>query len=536
MKLFRLISFLGLFPFLSITSKAQLTSTNLPIVIVTTSGTIGTSTIQGTMSIINNVSGLNTPTSTPVFTGMIGIKLRGNAVTQSYPKKTYTIETWSAASVSMDTSLLGMPSENDWVLLASYPDRSLLRTNLSFYLNESMGRYAPRMKFCEVIINSQYQGIYSFGEKVKRDTSRVDIAKLTSTDNSGVNLTGGYIWKIDDEVGAGWNSVIAPPYGSTQQISFNFEYPDAGAITPAQAAYSKAYIDSFEAAMNSVDYTDTLLGWRNFAAEGSLIDFMIMQEVSKNYEAYRQNTFLYKDKSKKVRVGPLWNGELAWDNTSLCNGSKDTGWCFNFGGVCGTEAKLPPFWWSKLTTDSKFMDSLKCTYINYRKFGNALDTNVIFHFIDSVNTYLNAQSAVTRNFTLWPIWGVPVVTEPTPMATNYSGEIANLKAAIRKRLIWLDGKWTSTLCPSPSSVMNQNIENEITIFPNPTTDEISIQSRNNQNQISTIELLNVEGKKMLEVRSFSNNQKISLKQFASGVYFVQIKTANGISIRKVVKE
>ena len=359
---------------LSLSGLAQLNSTNLPIIILSTSSSIGTSVVQANFSIIDNATGINTPTSTPAYSGIVGIKLRGNVITQSYPKKSYSIETWSAPNVNLDTALLGMPTENDWVLLASYPDRSLLRTTLSFSLHEKMGRYAPRIRYCEVILNNQYQGIYTFGEKIKHDLNRVNISTLTSSDNSGVNLTGGYIWKIDDEVGAGWTSGYTPPFATTQQFKFNYEYPSAGNITPAQGAYAKSFVDSFENALHAANFQDTALGWRQFAAVGSFVDFMIMQEVSRNNEAYRQNTFLYKDKSKKLRVGPLWNGELAYYNTSSCNSNVDTGWCYNLGGVCGTELKLAPFWWSKLATDTNFMDTLKCTYQNYRQPGNVLDT------------------------------------------------------------------------------------------------------------------------------------------------------------------
>jgi hypothetical protein len=536
MKSLRFLSIAFLFSAFYYSSMAQLTSTNLPIIIITTPVTVGTSAVQGNFSLINNASGVNTPASAPAYTGIIGIKLRGNAITQSYSKKSYTIETWSTPSVSLDTSLLGMPAENDWVLLASYPDRSLLRTALSFNLHEKMGRYAPRMKFCEVILNSQYQGIYAFGEKVKRDSGRVNISKLTAIDNAGLNLTGGYIWKMDDELGGGWSSSILPPYASTQHITFNYEYPDAGTITPVQAAYSKSYVDSFENAMNSPNFQDTTLGWRKFAAEGSLIDFMIMQEVSRNYEAYRQNTFLYKDKGKKLKFGPLWNGELAYFNTSNCNSAVDTGWCYNIGAVCGTEVKLPPFWWSKLTTDVSFMDSLKCAYVNYRRPGNVLDTISIFHFIDSVNTYLNAQNAISRNFTTWPIWGTPIVNEPTPMSISYTQEVSAIKSAIRKRLLWLDTKWISNNCPSPTGTTSMNADNVITVYPNPTTDKITINIDGNLKGPIVAFVHNVQGVEVAQLETSSSTFSIDLSAFSSGMYIIRIQTEKGSFVRKIVKE
>lgn len=60
---------------------------------------------------------------------------------------------------------------------------------------------------------------------------------------------------------------------------------------------------------------------------------MIMQEISRNNEAYRRNTYLYKDKGTKLRPGPLWSFELAFKNTADCNSSVDTGWCHNLGHI-----------------------------------------------------------------------------------------------------------------------------------------------------------------------------------------------------------
>ncbi len=536
MKSLSLLTIAFLAPLFSWHVSAQLTSTNLPIIIINTSIAIGDTAVQGNFSLINNTSGLNTPSSTPAYTGLVGIKLRGNVASLAYPKKSYSIETWGAPTVSLDTSLLGMPSENDWVLLASYPDRSLMRSALSYSINENMGRYAPRMRFCEVIINSQYQGIYNFGEKVKRDSGRLDLAKLTNIDNFGVNLTGGYIWKMDDEAGAGWTSSILPPFASTQQIKFKFEYPDASDITPAQSNYSKAYVDSFESAMNAANFQDTALGWRRFAAVGSLADYMIIQEVSRNFEAYRQNTFLYKDKSKKMRVGPVWNGELSYFNTSNCNSSVDTGWCYNIGAVCGSEAKLPPFWWKKLTTDAQFMDTLKCTYIDYRRPGHALDTLVIFHFIDSVNTYLNAQNAVTRNFVQWPIWGTPIVNEPSPMPANYTQETAALKNAIRKRLLWLDTKWVSTNCPSPTGISSVDLETVVSVYPNPATDQITISIGDKNTENIIVSLNNIQGVQLGQQETRSSSCTFDVSNLTPGMYIIQIYTTNGRFIRKFVKE
>lgn len=515
------------------TGYSQLTSTNLPILLVNTPSAITTTQAQGTLTIIDNASGVNTPTSTPKFTGMIGVNIRGNT---TYPKSSYSVETWSAPTVSLDTSLLGMPSENDWVLMSAYEDRSLMRSTLAYHLHDAMGRYASRQRYCELIVNSQYMGIYTFGEKIKRDSLRLDIANLGPTDNSGINLTGGYIVKIDGGA-AGWNSAYAPPYGTTQTIHFEYEYPSAGDIIPVQEAYIKSYVDSFENEMNAANFQDTLLGWRRHGAENSFIDYMIMQEITRNNEAYRKNNFFYKDKGTKLRPGPLWAMELSWRNTADCNGAADTGWAYHLGGVCGTNNKLAPFWWQKLTTDTKFMEELKCRYTNFRRAGQILDTVKIFHFIDSVNTYLNAQNAVARNFTQWPIWGVPIVNEPTPMATDYTGELKNLKAYIKARLAWLDTKWTST-SPScyPLGVLPASLEQDIAIFPNPASDQVFIEVRDAGPSNYQFQLFTIQGEMVRSFATANKKSTIDLSSLSSGMYLLSITSERGNLVRKIVKE
>jgi hypothetical protein len=512
---------------------AQLTSTNLPIILITTPSVIGGTQIQGSLSIIDNASGINTPTDVPVYSGMIGINVRGSATN---PKSSYTLETWSVPGVSLDTALLGMPSDNDFVLMSMYEDRSLMRNILALRLHDQMGRYAPRMRHCEVLINNQYAGIYTFGETVKRGAGRLGLANLGPTDNAGIDLTGGYIFKIDGN-GDGWTSAIAPPYATTQQINFEYDYPKANDITPVQRAYIKSYVDSFETAMNGANFQDTLVGWRRFGAVNSFIDVMIMQELSRNNEAYRKNTFMYKDKGTKLRPGPLWNFDLAWRNTADCNSSLDTGWTYQLGAFCGTNNKLAPFWWQKLTQDTLFMEDLKCRYTNYRRSGQLLDTTKIFSFIDSVSTKLNAANAVSRNFTQWPIWGVPLVNEPLPMATTYSEEITNLKTFIKARLAYLDSKWTSTSPTCYPTGINPFSDNvlHVEVYPNPVTDLLQVRFPDSDLK-GIVRMFTIQGSLLSTQPIQSGELSISMSNYKPGIYVLQVQTSMGNYTRRIVKE
>jgi len=492
---FRLLLLLGTMMLGGLSARAQtLTQTNLPIVVINTNGgTIGSSQIAANMKIINNGSGLNAPADAPQFQGTIGIRHRGSSAN---PKKSFNIETWTNSSgTSMDTSLLGMPTENDWVLLASYTDRSLMRNLLGFHLFSQMGNYAPRMKLVELLVNNSYEGVYLFGEKIKRDENRVDIATLKNTDNSGVELTGGYIFRIDNSNDDFWTSSYLPPYASgTQTVAFHYEEPQDDEITPIQMAYIKGYVDSFEAALNATNYQDTTNGWRKFAGQNSFQEYMVFSEVMKSGDAYRLSTYMYKDKDKKLRMGPPWDLEMSLYNTSNCNTAQDGGWAYNYGATCVSEQYLAPFWWSRLATDTLFMREAKCRYTMYRQ--SFLDTNAVWGFIDSISNLLNAQGAQTRNFQKWPIFGVNLVNEPV-LAANHAEEVTNMKGFIRRRLSFLDGQWLTPGCTLSITDLSGTIS-AIDVFPNPTGGDLRVGMRLSRTANLTVLVQDVFGRTLLQ--------------------------------------
>ncbi|RLD40828.1 MAG: hypothetical protein DRI86_14555 [Bacteroidetes bacterium] len=77
-------------------------------------------------------------------------------------------------------------------------------------------------------------------------------------------------------------------------------------------------------------------------------------------------------------------------------------------------------------------------------------------------------------------------------------------------------------------------KSSIKIFPNPTTDIITVSGKN----INSIEVLNVQGQKINEYKNKTNlkNIVIDLSNNSYGVYLLKIKTKDGILLEKVVLE
>lgn len=415
-------------------------TSNLPIIKINTHG-VGIPDdpkIAADFFIIDNASKINHANDTTyAYQGNIGIEQRGSSSAWA-PKKSYGFETWNPTNIAIDTPLLGMPSQSDWILSASYYDKSLMRNVLAYHIANQTGHYAPRTRYCEVYLNNQYQGIYVLMEKIKRDNNRVDIAKLTTADTTGDALTGGYILKIDKFTGSGgdgFNSNFLPANPTNDVIFYQYEYPKSNVIQPQQKTYIKNYIDSFETALFGSNFQDEENGFRRFAGERSFMDYMFLNEISKNVDGYRLSTFLHKDKASKggkVKMGPAWDFDIAFYNANYCEADRDTGWAYNFNYPCPGSAV--PAWWERLRQDTLFNQRARCRW-NYLR-SNTLHLDTLFAYIDSTVSYINA--AQQRNFSLWGIIGTATWPQPSPIPQSYAAEVQRLKQWLENRLLWLD--------------------------------------------------------------------------------------------------
>lgn len=380
------------------------------------------------------------------FTGKIGIEIRG-ASSQMFPKKSYGLETRDENNEDLDVSVLDMPEEEDWILYAPYSDKSLIRNILIYDLSRDMGRYASRSQFVELNINNTFQGLYVFMEKLKRDSNRIDINKLKDDENTGEDLTGGYILKIDktagSNLGEGYNdqnsftSLYAPPNATIgQKISFLYEEPDAEDITAEQKVYISNYMAQFEDVLSSDEFADPILGYATYIDVDSFLDFFLLNELSNNVDGYRLSTFMYKDKNEKLKIGPIWDFNLAFGNADYCSGGETNVWAYKFNERCSEDFWQVPFWWDRLLQDPEFVSRLKDRW-NFLR-GGVLSNGSIDSKVDGYVTTLNKAGSIESNFNTWNILGT-YIWPNNFVGSSHSDEIGYLKNWTNDRLAWLDG-------------------------------------------------------------------------------------------------
>jgi hypothetical protein len=539
-----LLIFLGclLAASLSFAQSVNFTSSNLPIIIINTNGqTIPDEPkITADMGMINNPNGARNNVTDPFneYNGKIGIEVRGES-SQMFPMKSYSIELRKASGSSQDLPMLGLPKESDWVLYAPYTDKTLMRNFLAYTMSRELGHWAANCRFVEVILNGDYVGVYVFIEKIKRNSGRVNIAKMAKTDISGDALTGGYIFALDKEPD-GWFSGIKPPNSNNNNSrQFTYTTPKLADIVPEQKAYIKSYVDSFEAALNGPQYQDPVKGVRNFADITSFIDYFIVNEVSRNVDGYRLSSYFYKDRNsinRKIIAGPVWDYDLAFRNANYCSGSDVNGWAYQFNYVCpGDGAGLIPFWWNRFMTDTAFVSELRCRWKAKRQ--TSLSLNRINQLIDSVNTLVS--EAQQRHFTRWPILGQYVWPNPNPIPTTYAGEISQLKSWISSRMDWIDinlpnaGACADWPTGKPGTMI-------VSAYPNPFNGSGQLIIQSKENQTVQMQSVDISGRSIsvrkIDLRTGNNTVSLQADSWPAGVYIIRIMNDKGEKVmEKMVK-
>ena len=369
----------------------------------------------------------------------IGIEIRGSS-SQMFDKKSYGFETWDENGEDLNVELAGFPKEEDWILYGPYSDKSLLRNVIIYELSNEMGQYASRTALYNLEINDVFLGTYVLMEKIKRDKNRVAISK-----NKEEDITGGYILKIDKPTGDGdwYDESIA--FGSqystegitttTPKISFLYEYPDSDDINTEQKQYIQNYIHAFETALTSEDFTSSELGYKQYIDVYSFIDFFILNEISKNPDGFRLSTFMHKDKGEKLKMGQIWDFNIAFGNVDYCNGDSSNGWAHRFNDICPNDTWLVPFWWNRFLEDPEFISALQLRWNSLRS--DILASEKILSRVEELKSELENKNAINRNFGKWLILG-KYIWPNAFVGDSYTSEVNYIKAWISERLSWMD--------------------------------------------------------------------------------------------------
>jgi len=520
----------------------EFSESDLPIVVINTNGNTIDYDIKVTadMGIVYNGPGNRNHLIDPFneYNGKIGIEYRGN-YSLSLPQKPYSIELIDNLGVAIDSSILGMPAENDWLLLANYNDKSFARNALPNETFASMGNYGVRSRHVDVVLNGEYQGIYLFSEKVKRDSNRVDISKLDTLEILGQDVTGGYIIKVDYwDNSDSWQSNFSPIGFPGLDIHYVYYYPKPDVIVLEQQTYIQNFMDEFETALYAANFDDPNFGYRRYISVPTFIDYLIINELARNVDGYKKSRFLYKDKDhadgtyRKLKAGPVW--DFDWALKDMWSGAED-GSGFMYPEV--DQDVNAPGWYIRLLQDTLFANEVRCRYDDLRR--NILSEAYMHNKIDSIAAVVNESQ--DWHYLTWGHMGAATGTgEVQAPSQTYAEEVQRLKDWLTRRVNWLDINMPGTLNGCSFAGLDEVSTVSFEVYPNPFISTLYLNFENKTLEKGQVILRDAAGRIVSQFNLDSPQlqeqvELTGLGELQAGIYFVEVQLGTRKSVQKVVK-
>ncbi len=455
--------------------RVKLTLTNLPIVWLTVDGTVQhDEKITARMKIIDNGAGRLNYADTVAhpgqridYEGYIGLSYRGNSSFDYSAKKPYSFRPLNRPLEQggswQRVSILGMPRDSKWALLAPYNDKSMLRDILAFEISRPWMEYVPQGRFCEVMYNDVYYGVFLLTEVVSKGSNRLN---LDDPGEEGDELTGGYLLEVDRNEGTCYMSKYYPVMSNGQPIPstrlyYQYKIPDYEDLTPAQLQYINGKLDEMEQRLVTYHHRDKQTHECLDIDEMSFIDYQLAMEIGHNVDGYRLSGKFFKRRdSQDPRFKMvLWDMNFAYGNADYMEGYRTDTWVYEINDLLPQRptANMVPVWWYKLNTDNYYRLHLKQRWAQYRQSNLRIDH--LMATVDSLARVLTVRGAESRNSRAYPTWGI-YVWPNYYVSTSFSDEIAYIKQWLIRRIMWMDRQLDYVPETGPGDV---NHDGEVTI-------------------------------------------------------------------------
>lgn len=380
----------------------------------------GATTLPAAIDVIDNAGVYNHLTDAPAISSQIQIRVRGNS-SREFAKLNYFIKLQNADGTNNPQELLGMDAHHEWALHGPFLDKSLIRNYMWYNIAGQIMDYAPNVRFCEVIINGQYKGLYLLIETI---TAGKEGARLGLEVSKKNNDFSGYIVRLDRPSEDPQTLSPFSVYSVRTLMEIDVIYPGKQNMTDVIKENIKNDFSFFEKTIYSYDFDNPEYGYTQLIDVDSFADYFIINEITCNYDAGWLSTYMYKDIDGKFKM-------CVWDFNSACNMYQD-----NYIDPSHFELQSC-LWYNMLIKDSDFTDRIIERYWMHRK--GVLSDEYLENFIDDTIAYLG--DAIDRN---WQVWGYSfgeefdLLKEEARNPRNYQQAITQMKDFLAYRTDWLD--------------------------------------------------------------------------------------------------
>ena len=351
--------------------------------------------------------------------GVAQVRGRGNTTWKNFDKKPYTFK------LDKKASILGMPKDKRWNLLANAVDRTRLRNDVALELGRRLGPdhgqnyldWTPRGRYVELFLNGTHMGNYYLVEHIKIAADRVPITEMKSTDITEPEITGGYLLELSiemDEVNKFYTNGYpdAYPYkdglhggsGGTYKLPVMIKDPDEDVLVTEQFNWIKNYINGLE---SNIRWNSG--GWTGKVDMDSFICWMFIQEIVGNYEPFHpKSSYMHKDREGKLVMGPLWD--------------------FDYGTFKADYSMTPVYhysiWYPYMLKNSTFKARVKELYPIVRPLLRDVANNYV------LTRAAEIKASVERDWGMWPT----DVNANGDIGKSFDQAVNSLKSNLNRRL------------------------------------------------------------------------------------------------------
>lgn len=314
--------------------------------------------------------------------------IRGNTSRQ-FSKSNYKITLVESENsrIKVKKKLLGMDEASEWSLHGPYLDKTLMRNYMWMNLSAEVMGNAPDVRFCEVMVDGQYRGVYVLMEMIHEGEGGVVLTDYTEGD-----VVFSYIVRIEPQknfIEEIENTKVLDTftrYTERMEIGSGMEliYPGRLYQTEQVKEYVETDINEIERRLYSDEMEQNPDSCWEYLDLQSFADYYILQEYLAVNDAFSASTYFYKDVRGKLHIGPVWDYNNALDN--FLRKMPEAEFLLSQKG-----------WYAQIMKSRKFVNYVTKRYKVLRE--GVLSEESVENYVYEVEKWLG--SAIDRNFEVW---------------------------------------------------------------------------------------------------------------------------------------
>lgn len=339
------------------------------------------------------------------------IRGRGNS-TWNMEKKPYKFK------FDIKQNLFGFGSAKDWVLMADYSDKSLLRNFLSYTIAGYFPSLeaSPDCQIVEVYLNGAYNGTYLLCEQIEVNENRVEVSEDSSLIDTG------YLVELDGWAGTANESDpwVSVPDNLNSNRRYTIKTPNNTELTDAHKDFIRGYLTGCIELLSGTDYEAI----KNVIDVESFAQAYIVHELFKCPDVDYSSFYLYKKEGGRLYCGPVWDFDMACGNAGHKNANSykyDYLWAKNYNP-----------WYKGLLSHNEFVELVSKTLNEYRP----LIEEKLEEYFDWA--YENRDS-LEKNFEKWDILDIYVWPNPNALTNikTWEGQVEYVRTFLKNSMEYM---------------------------------------------------------------------------------------------------